>query len=427
MKDIGELREYLNNKQPITLNLYNKYKNKVNDIRGLKVNITCEKCNKQEIVLYDVLQNRKEIICQSCYRFRQTEQIKLNKTPQELHYYFNNKISVPFNLFLKYKNQLTGINHAQHHVSIDCKYCNEKVEMTWKRLQNREKFINEEICYNCVSIIGKQQQYNIPVELQFKGSKDNPILWEQYLKYKDTYKDGCKKWIKIQCIECNQEKLIQWRKVRNRVYSKDLAICNDCIQKYKANIPEVKEINSEAQKIAQNKPETIKLRNKKVKLACNTDKMKKIRRRNANKLWSIKEYRNKIFGNKRTLKGYYKNIKFDSSYELSFILYYEGNVIRCDEIIPYYYAGGYHQYSPDFILFENNKKIIVEIKGYDDDIVKIKKEYAIEFVKNTKFDEYRMYYQHDLAKLDNFKFITCNEDLKNLEDLSIIVYPKNWK
>lgn len=448
MKDIGELKSYLKNNEPISIDLFFKYKNKINKVRGLKVKFICNQCNENEICAYNTLQNRNDIICHSCYRSYRTKIRKIQKCPDELEHYILNNNPIPYKLYLKYYKKYNGINGGTNKVLINCNMCNGTSKIRWLSLQKRNN--QNEMCSKCLSLIGQQQRHNIPEELQFKGSKKNPIKWGIYIKYKNSYSKQSKKWIKIVCQECNENKLIQWRKVANRKYSKDLPICSDCINLYKSNLTKVKKINSKAQKIAQNKPKTLeKNRKSQLKRYKNnpelkkylSDKLnnfyqskegKKIRKflsKNSQELWKNKEYREKCSSYGNYLSGYYNDILFNSSYELSFLVYYEGYVERSNIIIPYKLNGKTKNYYPDFILNQDNKKILVEIKGFETKEVIIKNNAAEKFIKNiNEIDDYQIYYYDDLKKLPNFKFFNKKEKLFKLDQnkLEIINYPKNW-
>lgn len=76
-------------------------------------------------------------------------------------------------------------------------------------------------------------------------------------------------------------------------------------------------------------------------------------------------------GSGRSMHGYYKGIRCDSSYELAFLIYcldHNINIKRCEKIYKYIYEDKEHLYFPDFII--NNT--IIEIKGYHNDLVDIK-------------------------------------------------------
>lgn len=310
-------------------------------------------------------------------------------------------------------------------ILLKCEKCGLEYVIKYFTIKNRKIKPNEAICKNCLKNMGYNVQPNLrPWQLKQYGKE--PIPWELYLEYKDLYNKGCRISINITCSECNQEKLVSWRKIANRKYANNLPICNDCINKYSSNLEESRKINSEAQKIAQNKPETIIKRNKAVKKVCNTEQMKIKRKYNAKKLWEKEEYRNKIFGSHYTLKGYYDNIKFDSSYELSALVYFKDKITRCNESIPYFYNDEWHNYYPDYILEYENKKIIIEIKGFHTELVDIKKKYALKYIENSEFDDYWILYKEDLLNFPNFKLLNHN-DILYLKELNIKYLPKNWK
>lgn len=83
-------------------------------------------------------------------------------------------------------------------------------------------------------------------------------------------------------------------------------------------------------------------------------------------------------GSGRSIHGYYKGIRCDSSYELAFLIYcldHNINIRRCDKTYKYIYDNKEHLYFPDFII--NNT--IIEIKGYHTDVVDIKSESIRDF------------------------------------------------
>lgn len=87
-----------------------------------------------------------------------------------------------------------------------------------------------------------------------------------------------------------------------------------------------------------------------------------------NKYW-IKSLGKTGFGK----KGWYKGIHCDSTYELAYVIYcldHNIEIKRCKKRFKYFYKDKIHNYYPDFEL--NNK--LIEIKGYWQDQVEIKKE-----------------------------------------------------
>lgn len=94
----------------------------------------------------------------------------------------------------------------------------------------------------------------------------------------------------------------------------------------------------------------------------------------------------------RSKKGWYKNIRCDSSYELAYVIYcldHGINIQRCKEYFEYEYQGQKYKYYPDFVV--NNE--IVEIKGFWNGRVNAKrdavllqnKKYKILFPKDMDF------------------------------------------
>lgn len=73
------------------------------------------------------------------------------------------------------------------------------------------------------------------------------------------------------------------------------------------------------------------------------------------------------------LRGIYKGIKFQSSWELAWIVYnldHEIQFRRCTEYFWYEFEGKHHKYFPDFFLEET--QTYVEIKGFITPIVQAK-------------------------------------------------------
>ena len=73
----------------------------------------------------------------------------------------------------------------------------------------------------------------------------------------------------------------------------------------------------------------------------------------------------------RSKHGYYKGIKCDSVYELSYLIYnldHNIDIKRCSKVYEYSYNGKRHKYYPDFEI----EGTIIEIKGYYSELVDIK-------------------------------------------------------
>lgn len=192
--------------------------------------------------------------------------------------------------------------------------------------------------------------------------------------------------IRFNCIKCNFSGESVLSKMLNRIFLSSEPICSKCIYKSVSNLPEVIKRNSDSQLIAQNKPETkeknrqsqitrykdlevlrkhsesgkIKWQNKEYR-----EKMTKI----AKEKWDNPEYARKVIENSKNggLKGRYKEIYYDSSYELAWMLKKEseGNfnkIKRANLYINYKKNNGKtSHYYPDFI-YDND--YLIEIKGY---------------------------------------------------------------
>lgn len=189
--------------------------------------------------------------------------------------------------------------------------------------------------------------------------------------------------IKDQCITCNKEfeykKLKKFIKNRLSLPKDTWCKCQKCFLLSRTIYnQEWIEKNRKAQLIAQNKPEqkrknalhvskswNSKRRNQASKLMKRKWKTdKNFAKKAINNLKQSKEHARRSFG-QGGLKGYYKNIYYDSALELSYIIWCEDNNIpirRYDlDPIPYYdFDKKIRLYFPDFIIYEDQ---IVEIKG----------------------------------------------------------------
>lgn len=257
-----------------------------------------------------------------------------------------------------------------------CKYCG--------KLTNNAS----NICNHC---IGNMKRLKLPDELKEYVLADKPIPFDIYNKY-DIHSLSKHK-VSFICSCCHQESVVSIRKLSMRKYGCNEQICNMCINKYSANTPEKKHINSMAQKLAQNKPET----------------KEKQRKRALDNMKNDKDFFIKRTHGRRYFNGYYNGISFDSSYELSYLVYHKNDIIyRSDDKIPYYFNGKLHIYQPDFILEMNDKKYLVEIKGYIDARTLLKKDAAIKYC-NGKYDDYLFLDRDALQALPNFIFYTKNK------------------
>lgn len=320
--------------------------------------------------------------------------------------YINENKTIPFDIYLKYKEVMDLRNKF-----IEC-----KCEKCGCMFSNRGELINKKdrlLCQTCVKKVNIAKNNNIPEYILFNGNKNNPIEYNDYIKYKEFISG--KKWVRIKCKTCNEYGILQIRKFTNRKYLPGEQICNNCIMKEVTNIEEWKHINSEAQKIAQNIPERKARMSKILK-----DKFK-----------NDDEFAKKITTWSDRLCGEYDGIRFLSSWELSVIILFYGNIKNSSIKIPYIDGKGDKRfYLPDFDLIIDNKKILIEVKGKykENDYIKIKT--TRELIKNKQID-YDYYWVIDGSNIKNIKDIIIFDNYEKLKlinqnKLMIRGYPKSW-
>ncbi len=108
----------------------------------------------------------------------------------------------------------------------------------------------------------------------------------------------------------------------------------------------------------------------------------------------------------RGIRGYYKNLRFDSIYELGHIKNLELNnniksFNRNTELsIKYFWQKSWHKYWPDFMVIgKNNIKEVQEVKGYESKKDKVKHECAKTQLKKLGF-KFRVFYKNDIFDSD---------------------------
>ena len=304
-------------------------------------------------------------------------------------------------------------------IKYNCNSCNQENHIDIFKIKDLD--IKYLICNKCqLNEKRKEILYKKELEKKLKkkqrqnklGTKDNPILWNDYNA--NDYSNGSKKWVKIICSECNKDSIIQIRKFENRKYGKGLPICSSCIMKYTTNLDEWKKVNSKAQLIAQNRPEI----------------KEKMRKTIINKIKNDCEFRRKITRYSGKLCGYYNGIKFDSSWELSILYYYEYKITACEITIPYIFNDKQHLYLPDFDLYLNNKKYLVEVKGQYRESDYIKIETARKEIKKglNNYDDIIIIDKYNIKNLKGIVFFDSIEKLKMLDSKKLIIlkYPKSW-
>lgn len=259
-------------------------------------------------------------------------------------------------------------------VYFECAICGKKTHLRWRNIRKRTN--KDWTCISCIKHRNFRKKQNLPEELWYSGTKDNPYTWEQYIQYHDQFSQGSSKlWVQGTCTICHNEFLSSINGLLSRRYTTYDKVCSKCIDKHTSNLPEVLEKNSNAQKIAQNRPEVKeKQRIAQAKAFANDPDLiyKKVTRKNR-------------------LCGYINNIFFASSTELEYILI-NPQVQNCKLQIKYTFNGVEHMYYPDFQYIDDDGKIvIVEIKGkhWIKDKMQAKTQGANNFVKSH--NEYSRY------------------------------------
>lgn len=220
--------------------------------------------------------------------------------------------------------------------------------------------------------------------------EDNKILLSNFNKL-GSWKTEVFKSSKINviysCRCCSEEGKSRLSHIIQRKFFPLEPICSKCIEKEVSNTELWKKTNSKAQLIAQNKLEQIK-KNRQAQLnrfedlneiKKHSEASKKVWQRPghkekmsniARKKWNDPEYARKVIENsKRSFKcGFYKEIYYNSSYELAFLLKLENDrgdlrcVKRANMYITYKKTNSKNgHYYPDFIL---DDKFLIEVKGY---------------------------------------------------------------
>lgn len=301
------------------------------------------------------------------------------------------KDNITVDLYEKYPELHSGSIYNSVH--FQCSICGKKTSLKWFNIHKRKH--KDWICSLCVTHRTLRQKQNLPEELWYSGTKDNPYTWEQYIKYHDQFSKGSSKlWVQGTCNICNNNFILSTGNLLHRCYTSLDKICSNCIDKYTSNLPEILQKNSEAQKIAQNRPEV----------------KEKQRIAQAKAHENDPDLINKKMSQNNRLRGYFNNIYFASSFELSYLIY-NPNAQNCKLQIKYIYNNIEHTYYPDFqYIDETGKIIIVELKGayYEPARIQAKIQAINQFIKNNN----SIYSKYEL--LDKQFFDNNNKQQINL-------------
>lgn len=276
-----------------------------------------------------------------------------------------------------------------------------------------------------------------PNEIHYYYNNSIPVSFEIYKKY--NFIKSRKLKCQIQCIVCNNIQIKSFKELSKRTLVKE-EVCNDCVLKVATSSIEWRKKNSEAQlKIQSTLEQKMKNALGVSNFWLNNPEKKKIVSDKLKAYYQNKEFKNKYLKNNKvgftslsgTLKTKYGNLKFDSSYELCFLLWTEKQIDikyidRVNFWIPYLLNEKIKHYQPDFIITKyDNSKILIEIKSskspfYNKNIVSLKENAALSYIKENNINEYKLINEdHILSKEINF-IRTCR-----IRCLCKILYSEN--
>jgi len=432
-----------NNNGIISHELFLKYRDVLDSNK--KIIIVCENCNFEYTNTWNNIKKRKykTWMCSDCAK-AYSNRMRSGISQDLLQYDINNPL--PFNLYSQYINEL---KNTKFPVKINCKICGNNYIIPFKNIYNRKLCANQECCHICVK---KYKDDVLLIEDDFSQYIKNnlPAPFEIYLKYRTIINTNFDFNIQFNCECCNKLSMVNWNKISHRKYGSDKNICNDCYLGYVGSLDEFIENNRQGQlknwsidntraqrtiesrKISMLNDPEIAIRHKQsmnefynseagtiFKLQCSE---------RAKKNWENPEFREKCTSNTNHLSGKYGHIYFDSSWELSLIVYYYGNIERSHLSIKYEYEGKQKRYYPDFIVNINGEKTLTEVKGWRCDEAEVKMAAALEFIKNTDIKKYLLLYLRDLKKLSGFIFYNTEAKIQTLDQTLLIIknYPSKW-
>ncbi len=235
----------------------------------------------------------------------------------------------------------------------ECSICKEIFAIEKVGIVRRKIRPGEPICQKCYKEISKwsRNATYYPNELQLILKEE---VWDYNLVKSFLEKiSGSKKKVKFICKQCGKKEVMRIDRMARRKICGFQQICKKCSLKFAVSSEECRESNSKAQYIAQNRPEVLeKQRLSQLKL------MKK------DPLYAEKRC------SKSFISGKIKGFRFDSSWELYFIVCcWESkdieSISRYDGSIEYFDCGGKkRKYYPDFVVcYKNGNEKIIEIKG----------------------------------------------------------------
>lgn len=234
------------------------------------------------------------------------------------------------------------------------------------------------ICKYC----GKEFDSDVKLGGHITKCKNNPNTTNNINKIKSTKHKNAKFNIyKLKCAVCGNVYEVFMTEYKYKIGAYKKCCCKKCSNTLTVKHPKNRNIN--ISKGLQKFLKTQQNKNPKIKICeecgkeyiqlnaskfCSKDCMIKHKHKKLSNLAKLHNFGG--FNQTSLVKyhtGYFNGIRYDSSWELAFLLYHFDNNIpikRCNEIRTYTIDGVQKRYFPDFIV--NNK--IYEIKGYMNDV-----------------------------------------------------------
>lgn len=234
-----------------------------------------------------------------------------------------------------------------------CLECKKEFIIQQGCLRKRHFRCGEPICKKCYRKISKGGKYLDFYPKELSSILDQEVWDFEIVKPFLKVLGYSKRKVRFICQECSKKDIMTINSMKRRKICGIKPICRKCSLKFATNSDEWRDSNSRAQYIAQNRPEVLE----------------KHRRAQYRLMKSDPLYAEKRCS-KSYISGTIKRFRFDSSWELYFIVYcweskdissierYNGSIEYIDQ------QNKMRKYYPDFIVnYTNGKKKIIEIKG----------------------------------------------------------------
>jgi hypothetical protein len=182
-----------------------------------------------------------------------------------------------------------------------CERCKKEIELNNKQIQDRKSFgLKTNLCMQCFNAVKRRKQLNFPEEILYiKGDKQHPLSYNIYYKYKHHFTDYSKIYVEFTCKKCHKHDMKQIRKLKTRIYGKDMNLCTSCVASHNA-------------KNRSNTPKILKPR-----ILKNTISLEE------------QNILRKVFGKNNALRGFYKGVYFANASELDFLYEHSGEIRNC--------------------------------------------------------------------------------------------------